>query len=146
MKQNKKAFKLILIIPIALLLVAVIGFGLVCLIYNMQCNDISGEERRIMTLCESADEDLENIKYANKLKSNNNGYRNYDYYDVCTVSGETYIVEIREGDDDWEYSLKHSYTNMFNRNTILGDMVGYRNSKVGQFSDDVADDLRDLNN
>ena len=145
MKQKKNAFKLILIISIVLLLVAVIGFGLVRLIYNMQCNDISGEERRIMTLCESADEDLENIKYANKLKSINNGYRDYDYYDVCTVSGETYIVEIREGDDDWEYSSKRNYTNMFNRNTILGDMVSYRNSKAGQFSDDVDDNIRDLN-
>lgn len=143
-KLNKK--KLLIIIGSVIGCAALI-FGIVRLVYSIKCKDITGEERKAMRICKEADDELSSIKYANLLKKNNNGYKDYYYYDVVTTDGEHYIVSLRDSGTHLEYEYKHSYTNCFNMHSILNDMIEYRESDLGSFSDSVEETLermRDL--
>lgn len=137
-KLNKK--KLLIIIGSVIGCAALI-FGIVRLVYSIKCNNITGVERRVMRICEQADDGLSNIKYANLLKKVNNGYKDYYYYDVVTMEGEHYIVTIRDSGKYLEYENKSSYTNFFNMYSILDALVEYRESELGSFSDSVDETL-----
>ena len=139
MEMKRKMPKWLIILLSAVCGIALLIGGML-LFYQMQCNDITGVERRVMRIC-AEDADLQNLKYANHLKTENNGYRDYSYYDVETTDGRHYIVEIREGTNSMTFSYKGSYTNVIDRYIKLSDMVKYRKSDLGSFSDRVYDTL-----
>ena len=78
---------------------------------------------------------IDNIKSVKFLKSANNGYKNYNYYDVVTSNGKKYIVEATGSSFNTVINSKMSYSNAFNRKTILNDMIEYRSSDAGTYSD-----------
>ena len=135
-----------------IILLSVVGsivllLGVVLLVYQIQCGDITGTERRVMKICAEEDSALKNLKYANHLKTENNGYRDYSYYDVVTNSGSNYIVVIRDGKSGMEFQSKRSYSDIINRYIILNDLVKYYNSDLGSFSDkveDTSDKIKDM--
>lgn len=133
----KKRVKRTIIIVLSVFLSIVLICGAMLLIYSIQCSSITDRERAAMTVCEDSDEALSRIKYANYLKKAHNGYRDYYYYDVCTYEGNSYIVELRDIGFKLEYSSKNRYSGPINRLVILNDMISYRSSEMGQFSDRI---------
>ncbi len=98
-------------------------------------NSGSGENDETLVYVFEA-QGIDNIKSVKFLESANNGFRTYDYYDVVTSNGK-YIVEATGSGYDTLINHKNSYTNSFNRKTILKDMIEYRASDAGQYSDSV---------
>ena len=141
--MNTKPKKIIVIVSAVIAIAA----GLTILLINgfsgAGASDMSGEERRVLSFLEDSEE-IEDIKYVNFLESSDNGYRDYNYYDVVTEDGKKYIAEIADNNGDMEYIGKSSYTNSFNRSTILKDMIEYRSSEQGQHIDSINDALADL--
>ncbi len=112
-------------------------FGVIRLVYSIQCNKITAQERVAMRICKEAEDDLSSIKYANLLKKNNNGYKDYYYYDVVTTNGERYIVELRDSGKYIEFNFMYSYKNYINMYVKLNDIILLRESDLGSFSDRV---------
>ena len=146
MEKAKKFPKWLIILLLVVSGVALLIGGLL-LFYQIQCNDITGTERRVMKICAEEDSELRNLRYANYLKTENNGYRDYSYYDVETTNGRHYIIEIREGTSSMEFISKRSYAGVLYRYIFLDDLVKYRSSEAGSFIDrteDAMDALREL--
>lgn len=114
-----------------------LAFGIIRLVYSIQCNKITAQERAAMRICKEAEEDFSSIKYANLLKKNNNGYTDYYYYDVVTTNGQHYIVELRDSGKYIEFNVMYSYKNYINMYVKLNDIILLRESDLGSFSDRV---------
>ena len=144
MENTKKKFPKWLIILLSVVCGLALLIGGLLLFYQIQCNDITGAERKVMKLCAEEDADLRNLKYANHLKTENNGYQDYSYYDVETANGRHYIVEVREGTAGLEFGFKRSYSGSIDRYIRLYEMIKYRCSELGSFSDRVEDSIARL--
>ena len=139
METTKRKIPKWLIILLSVVGGIVLLIGTFLLIYQIQCGDITGPEQRVMKICAEEDSALRNLKYANHLKTENNGYRDYSYYDVETTNGNHYIVVIREGKNGMEFRFKRNYAGVINRYILLDELVRYYNSDSGSFPDRVEE-------
>ena len=132
MSVKTKKIIIIVISVIAILL----GLGILSGILDLDALNTGSDKNDEELVFVFESQGIDNIESVKFLKSANNGYKNYNYYDVVTSNGK-YIVEATGSSFNTVITSQKSYSNAFNRKTILNDMIEYRSSDRGTYSDKV---------
>lgn len=112
--------------------------GVFAVAYKADCDKMTGLEKRVLSMCR-VDDRFYAIEYVNYLKTENNGYYDYHYFDLHEKCGDKYFVEIRDPNDGtYEITDRVEYSLL--KIGELSDMITWRSTPAGSMRDktDVA--------
>lgn len=136
--EPKKIVRFILSMILAVVALFGNAAGVFAVAYKADCDKMTGLEKRVLSMCRE-DDRFFIIEYVNYLKTENNGYYDYHYFDLHERNGDKYFVEIRDLDDGtYEISASEKYSLL--KIYRLSNMITYRSTELGAASDrmDVA--------
>lgn len=140
--EPKKIVRFILSMILAVVALFGNAAGVFAVAYKADCDKMTGLEKRVLSMCRE-DDRFSIIEYVNYLKTENNGYYDYHYFDLHERNGDKYFVEIRDLDDgtyEISASMKYSLLKIYR----LSNMITYRSTPTGTMSDEMDVALKEF--